>query len=54
LTGGAVVTVRPSGTEPKLKIYLSVRGENRAESSAAVTRLETYFVEMIDEYKGSA
>lgn len=33
-----LITVRPSGTEPKLKIYFAVRGENKKEAEA---KLET-------------
>ncbi len=43
LEGGTVVTVRPSGTEPKLKIYLSASGKSPAESDAMVSRLESFF-----------
>ena len=33
--GGVTVTVRPSGTEPKLKIYYSLRGDTLAEARGA-------------------
>lgn len=36
LEDGSSFMVRPSGTEPKLKIYLSARGESRRESQAII------------------
>ena len=35
LSGGAELTLRASGTEPKLKYYLEVRAEDRDEAEAA-------------------
>jgi len=35
LAGGAELTLRASGTEPKLKYYLEVRDEDRAVAEAA-------------------
>ena len=39
LEGGATVVVRPSGTEPKIKTYLSAVGKTEAESVAIIDRL---------------
>ena len=33
------VIVRPSGTEPKLKLYLSVRGNGEEDAAARLERL---------------
>lgn len=39
LEGGHKFTVRPSGTEPKIKIYLSGKGNSRAEAEAVLAKL---------------
>ncbi|HWI31527.1 MAG TPA: phospho-sugar mutase [Microbacterium sp.] len=40
LADGSRVIVRPSGTEPKLKVYLDARGDSRAEASNRIAGLE--------------
>jgi phosphomannomutase len=40
LSDGSRVIVRPSGTEPKVKVYLDTSGETRADAEAALARLE--------------
>ena len=37
--GGAKAMVRPSGTEPKMKLYLFARGKDRAQAQAVLERL---------------
>ncbi|MEA4965632.1 MAG: phospho-sugar mutase [Oscillospiraceae bacterium] len=54
LKGGTVVTVRPSGTEPKLKIYLSACGETCAHSAEVVAALESALNQWVEKVKARA
>ncbi len=40
LENGSKLVVRPSGTEPKIKIYISAKGVNKAESLALIEKLK--------------
>ena len=42
LADGSVFIIRPSGTEPKIKIYLLVRGENSADCDEKMARYLAY------------
>jgi phosphoglucomutase len=47
LEDGSSIVVRPSGTEPKLKIYLSAKGESREDSEEIIRRLREELKESI-------
>ncbi len=40
LENGSFICVRPSGTEPKLKIYFSVKANNRGDAEAALEKMQ--------------
>jgi phosphomannomutase len=48
LSDGSRVIVRPSGTEPKVKVYLDTAGETRADAEAALARLESAVRGLLD------
>ena len=40
LENGSFICVRPSGTEPKLKIYFSVKAHNKADAESALEKMK--------------
>lgn len=47
LSDGSTLIVRPSGTEPKVKVYIMVSGKDRQEAEAKVDMLEKAFRERV-------
>jgi phosphoglucomutase len=41
LENGSFICVRPSGTEPKLKIYFSVKANNKTDAEVALEKMQT-------------
>ena len=52
LDGGSFICVRPSGTEPKLKIYYSLRAKDEAAAKEKVAELENAVGALLEKAKG--
>lgn len=49
-TDGSWVGVRPSGTEPKLKLYINVVGESLDEAVGKINRIESWFKKRVGSW----
>jgi phosphoglucomutase len=47
---GSWFCLRPSGTEPKLKVYFSVKGPSRAEAEKRLEGIKSYVMNRIDSF----
>ncbi len=51
LAGGSFICVRPSGTEPKLKIYYSVKAKDEASAAAELEKAKKDISALLDRVK---
>ena len=51
LAGGSFVCVRPSGTEPKLKIYYSLKAKDEATANEKLVEMKAAVAELLKKAK---
>ena len=51
LEGGSWLCIRPSGTEPKIKFYMGVRGDSLKEAQRKAEVMDKAIDELLEEAK---
>lgn len=51
LEDGSWIAIRPSGTEPKLKFYVAVKGQDESECAGKIDNIESDINKIIDQVK---
>ena len=51
LEDGSWIAIRPSGTEPKLKFYVAVKGQDESECAGKISNIESDINKIIDQVK---
>ncbi len=51
LSGGSFICVRPSGTEPKLKIYYSIKAKDEQAAKAKIEELKVAVAQLLEKAK---
>jgi phosphoglucomutase len=51
LEGGSFICVRPSGTEPKLKIYYSLKAKDEAMANAKLSEMQAAVNALLEKAK---
>ena len=51
LEGGSFICVRPSGTEPKLKIYYSLKAKDEVAANEKLVEMKAAVAELLENAK---